>query len=100
MSAAKLTALSMRLGDLELHTYDNALMKSGEPTTAEVLRWAEGSKGKYNYTLAYWERDSEGFFMKFIGGRPFSMDVDHALFWTLCKQWQEHLDKHYDAEED
>ena len=97
---AKLTALSMRLDDLELHTCSENLLTRGKPKTAEIVRWAEGSKGKYNYTLAFWERDSEGYFMKFVGDRPFSMDVDHALFWTLCKQWQEHLDKHYDAEED
>lgn len=37
----------------------------------ELVQWREGFPQRYCFTLAYFVRDKEGYYLKFVGERPF-----------------------------
>lgn len=89
--------LSFHLGDMEIRTCNKALISEGEHTTAEIVHWATTADGKsYNYTVAYWILEEEGYFLRFVGGRPLDVCTGDT-FWKLAKVGQNHLDEHFDA---
>ena len=46
--------------------------------------------------IAYWERDSEGYELKFIGSRPFDPKIDTRAFWMVASTGQGLLDEHFE----
>ena len=53
----------------------------------EIVCWVKKiDNSEFCYTLAYWDEDSEGWDLKFVGDRPFDYDnVDPKLFWELAR---------------
>lgn len=65
----------------------------------EIIRWVNSEvQGKYCYTLAMWEKDSEGYDLKFLGPRPLAPEVDKDVFWELVKYGQKICDAVFDLE--
>jgi hypothetical protein len=66
----------------------------------EIIAWnfSNNSDQEYCYTLARWEKTSEGYDLKFIGSRPFQDEIDSNLFWELAKYGQKIVDADFDLE--
>lgn len=90
--AAPLQRLVLRDGDLELRTCDDTLSQHGVHNRAEIVRW----EGATCFTIAAWERGYEGFYLRFVGSRPFEY-TDRGdtcgcpHFWHLAKIGDAHL---------
>jgi hypothetical protein len=70
--------------------------KDGRP--AEIVRWTKNGDGtEYCYTILWWQRDSEGFYIAFVGRRPFDDDSDNL--WEMMEYGQEVLDAEFKLEE-
>lgn len=71
--------------------------------TIELIKWYYNKKSdKLNcFTLAYWIKDDEGYYLKFVGGRPFeeidALDVE--TIWRKLKEAQKVLDKFWAEDE-
>lgn len=78
---------NFRKDDLEVRSC------GGKQKAAEIVKWENEASC---YTLAYWTKDSEGYDLQFVGGRPF--DVDFQLFMELAKQVQLMLDSYFSIE--
>ena len=74
-------------GRFEIVNYYKTLSKSGK-----------GRHVEYCYTVAYWERDSEGYQVRFVGDR--FMQVEHELFNMFLMMGQKMLNSLYEFEED
>ena len=83
----------MRLGNIEVRTCGKHLTNDKRHITAEIIKWHENKETCH--TIAYWARDEEGFYIKFIGRRPFD-DCSGDIFWKIAKIGQEHLDEYFD----
>lgn len=98
----KLEKLVMRIGDLCLRTCDTHLMSWKDHETAEIAKYStnvSNNDGKeFNFTIAYWIKGSEGFDLKFVGDRPFSVEIDRDTFWKLAEFGQEYLDEWFSNE--
>lgn len=72
--------------DLEVRTCGEHLLQEEPHTTAKIIRWffAEGVR-KYNIVLAYFEKDSEGYNLKFVGNRVFDPEVSQHTFMQLAE---------------
>jgi hypothetical protein len=46
-------------------------------------------------TLAYWQRDSEGYHLKYVGDRPFQYDI--GVFQKLAEYGQDKATEYYDS---
>lgn len=46
-------------------------------------------------TIAHWDRDSDGYELKFIGSRPFAPAVNAGTFWMVASTGQGLLDEHF-----
>lgn len=72
--------------------------RNKEDRPAEIVRWAKNGDGtEYCYTLLWYKRDSEGFYVEFVGRRPF--DDDSANLWEIMEYGQEVLDAEFKLEE-
>ena len=90
---------NMRIGDLEVRTCNKSLIGSGQHTTAEIIRWHEGKDTCH--TLAYWVKDDDGFYLKYVGSRPLKDDrCDPDTWWRLTKAGQDYLDYCGDIHDD
>jgi len=87
-----------RIDDIEVRATGKHLIAGDgdELTTCEIVKY-DNDTGPSCYTLAYWKRESEGFDLKFVGGRPF--DVDPIDFMRIAKVGQEFLDEFFDEQE-
>ena len=85
---------SAKIDDIEVRSCDIHLCKSGEHVTAEIIKWEKESC----YVLAYWVEDSEGFYLKFVGRRPFN-DCNKDTFWTIADFGQTYLDLFFESED-
>ena len=56
-----------------------------------ICLWDE--KGEYKWTIAYWQKDSEGYDLHFVGDRPMDKRVDWRNFETIVRQGQIMADK-------
>lgn len=70
--------------------------------TIELVKWYYNKEDDrhYCFTLAYWIKDDDGYFLNFVGGRPFEeIDVlDVGMVWKKLKEAQKVLDKFWDEE--
>jgi hypothetical protein len=71
--------------------------------TIDFVKWSKDSKtGRdYCFSIAYFKRDSEGYYLHFVGRRPFDY-IDHediGTLWELLKTAQGVLDNFFSLEE-
>ena len=83
--------------NIEARSCGENLLLSNPHTTIEIIEWFEDVKKPYCYTIAYWERGSEGYYLKFVGNRPF--EIKPSLFFRIAKSAQEYLDSEFEREE-
>ena len=85
---------SIRIEDLELRSCGEHLLTEGvEHTRAEIVKW---ENEEYCWTLAYWNKNINGYNLMFVGNRPF--DTNQEIFMKLAKQGQRLLDDAFDCE--
>ena len=91
---------SWKYRDIEIviHTNDK-----GEITTPEILCWQEDdSKNRSCYVIGMWEKDSEGWDLRFIGSRPFNVfeddwGLDIETLWKGIQACQKILNAHFEV---
>lgn len=82
----------MRLGNLEYRH----LTDSGRD--AEIVAWSEDSKGnEFCYTLLFWRKDKEGYFIEFVGSRPLSKDINTGVLFKFMRYGQAILDAYFEV---
>lgn len=62
-----------------------------------ICLWDE--KGEYKWTIAYWEKDKEGYDLKFVGDRPLNSRVNWGSLKSIIRQGQDIADKRFQEEE-
>lgn len=88
-----------RIDDMELRSCNQHLLSEGEHTTAEIIYWSEDKEGKkFCWAVAYWVKNDKGYYLKFVGSRPFDKFDLWSEFGQLARQGQELLDKHFEEE--
>lgn len=66
---------------------------------AEIVQWATDSSGKeFCFTLLFYKRNSEGYYIEFVGARPLEY-ADEELMWVLMKYGQSVMDAKWRVEE-
>jgi len=61
-----------------------------------ICLWNE--KGEYKWTIAYWQKDKEGYFLVFVGNRPLNKRVKWKKLKAIIKQGQAIADKRFSQE--
>ena len=65
---------------------------------AEIVCWARNGDGtEYCYTLLWYRKDKEGYYVEFVGRRPF--DNDSSVLWEMMEYGQDVLDAKFKLEE-
>ena len=85
---------SYRIDDMEVRSCNESLLSEEPHTRAEIVKWGSNNSC---YTLAHWNKDSDGFYLKFVGNRP--LDEDFVVFMELVKIGQQFLDKYLQQKE-
>lgn len=74
----------MRINDIEFRqlTGPNLL---GVDRPPEIVCWNDSDTlaGEYCYTLLWFMKDSEGYYVKFVGDRPFKYHNRERLWWLM-----------------
>lgn len=84
--------MNHRIGNLEFRR-----LREGRP--AEIVRWCINGDGtEYCYTLLWYQQGGEGFYVEFVGRRPFDEGIDDTL-WALMQYGQDVLDAEFKLEE-
>lgn len=66
---------------------------------AEIVAWRnDGKGGEYCYTLLFWRKDKEGYFIEFVGGRPLNKNIDKDVLFKLMRYGQAVLDAAFEVE--
>jgi hypothetical protein len=66
---------------------------------AEIVCWETNGDGQeYCYTLLWYQKDSEGYYIQFVGRRPLDHKFDNAL-WGVMEYGQDVLDAEFKLEE-
>jgi hypothetical protein len=58
-----------------------------------------GDGSKYRIAICFYQKGSEGYYVKFIGDRPFRLE-NHEAFWSLLKFGQTVLDASFALEQE
>lgn len=84
--------MQLRIDDIEF--------RHNETDKAEIVQWWKkpGGEKEYCITLVLWNRDREGYDVRFIGSRPFDYDNGPDL-WALMKYGQRVLDALFEFQE-
>ena len=83
--------MNLRRGNLEFR-------RNQEGRPAEIVRWAKNGDGtEYCWTLLWYRQDKEGYFVEFVGRRPFDNNSDNL--WEMMEYGQEVLDAEFKLEE-
>ena len=98
-------AFNRSIGNIELRACSAGLHKPCQGKrneTIDVVMWQKDSKGKpYCFSIAYFVRDDEGYYLKFVGARPFLYVADERVpeLWEALHEAQKVLDGwFYDTE--
>lgn len=83
----------LRRGNLGVRSCDDSLLTCNEHTRAEIIEWFDDRKTCY--VIAYWQRDKEGYYLKFVGDRPMKSTVSPQDFFRLAKLGQDELDSFF-----
>jgi hypothetical protein len=66
-----------------------------EDRAAEIVCWVTNGDGKeYCYTLLWYRKDREGYYIEFVGRRPLDHKFDNTL-WALMEYGQDVLDAEF-----
>lgn len=71
--------MKKRINDLEFRLNDD----KRSPEIVGFNRQRDGTE--YCYTIVFYEKDSEGYNVHFVGSRPFSEEIDKDAFWKLLQ---------------
>ena len=83
---------NIRIEDIELRSCSINLLSDGEHDRAEIVKWSRGRDSVSAWvccTVAYWNKNEEGYDLQFVGGRPFN--TDSVVFMKLAKHGQQIL---------
>jgi hypothetical protein len=80
----------MRVGDLEFRRIENR--------EAEIVGWRMPDMKEYCFTIAFFKKDSEGYYMETVGNRL--VDEDPVAFHKLMKYAFTVLNAEFDLLED
>lgn len=59
-----------------------------------------GKDGKEScIVIAYWQKNNEGYYLQFVGDRPFHSAIDREDFWRLAKFGQHYLNALFEYNE-
>ena len=68
----------------------------------EIVKWdkmeSDGEEKEYCFTLAVWDKNSEGWELRFVGSRPFEL-YGMEIFWELTTFGQKYLNALFDLTE-
>ena len=92
-----------KVDDYEIRAIPKCLVRfedSDINETIELLKWNYDRNNNKNhcYTLAYWVKDDEGYYLKFVGDRPFE-DICPSfldIVWKGLKEAQKVLNAYWD----
>lgn len=76
----------MRVDDLEFRR--NGL------SNAEIVRWQVQGEKEFCYTLLWFKKDDEGYYIEFVGARPLEIE-DRGTLWKLMDYGQAVLTAEY-----
>ena len=76
----------MRVNDLEFRR--NGL------SNAEIVRWQVQGEKEFCYTLLWFKKDDEGYYIQFVGARPLEIE-DRETLWKLMDYGQAVLTAEY-----
>lgn len=82
--------MNMRINDIEFRMLDNR--------NPEIVRWAESNTKPFCYTLLSYGKDKEGYFVEFVGDRPFQYE-DTECLWKLMEYGQSVLNARFKLED-
>lgn len=83
--------MNLRKGNLEFRR-----LRDSRP--AEIVRWSKNGDGtEYCWTILWWMQHSEGYYVEFVGRRPFDDNSDNL--WELMEYGQDTLDAEFKLEE-
>lgn len=83
--------MNLRRGNLEFR-------RNHEGRPAEIIRWAKnGDDTEYCFTLLWYQKYKEGYYVEFVGRRPF--DDDSESLWEMMEYGQEVLDAEFKLED-
>ena len=86
----QLADVSFRIGNLELRSCDENLLRVKIFTTLEIVYWE--NKG-HCWVVAHWEEGNSGeYSLVFCVGRPFNDYIDREVFWDLAYSGQKALE--------
>ena len=68
--------------------------------TIDLVKWDKSGDKPYCFSLAYFVRDKEGYYLNFVGSRPFDYidKKDLPILWSVLKEAQNILDHFYEEE--
>ena len=95
-----------KIGNIELRACPEHLarLRDDEPNvTINIVMLEKDAKGKaYCYSIAYWRRGKEGYYLHFVGARPFLYVDDSRVpeLWEAMKEAQKVLDAWFDETEE
>jgi hypothetical protein len=94
---------SWKYKDYELRACPERLVRfDNEPNeTIDLVKWYTNTNGeKRCYSLAYWRKNDEGYYLHFVGNRPFQ-DIlleDVEVVWKALRVAQKVLDGWFELE--
>lgn len=75
----------MRIKNLEFR-------QLGGDRLAEIICWSHnGGKSEFCYTVLWFKKDNEGYYIEFVGDRPLKVE-DRDTLWNLMEYGQTVLD--------
>jgi len=77
-----------RIGDLEARSTDSVGLNGNPKTGIHIVKWNKD----LCYSVAYFVKDKEGYYLQFVGDRPFDKEISPADFMYLARRSQEALD--------
>lgn len=95
-----------KIGNIELRACPEGLVapeKGKANNTIDVVMWHKDADGKpYCFSIAYFVRDCQGYYLKSVGARPFMYVDDSCVpeLWEALSKAQSVLDVWFDETED
>jgi hypothetical protein len=83
---------SYKFNDLELRSCGKQLLYDNNPNTANIVKWEDDAC----YTICYFEKDKEGYYLKFVGDRPLKDEIDWIELKKLIIIGYEKLTEYFD----
>lgn len=77
--------------------YRNLEFRQTDGRDPEIVVWVNHKEEPYCFTILWWKRDKEGWYIEFVGSRP--LDEDMANVWNLMRYGQAVLDAQFRLEE-